>query len=75
MTRRLKDPLRSLTGAERHELETLSRCVSAPSAQVLRAKVLLAVADGMNYTEAAHSVGRRSNDAVSKLVSHFHQAG
>jgi len=75
MTRRLKDPLRSLTEVERQALETLSRSASTPAAQVMRAKMLLAVADGLNYTEAAHCVGRRSNDAVSKLVSRFNQVG
>jgi hypothetical protein len=56
MTRQLKDPLRSLAETERQALETLSRSTSTPAAQVMRAKLLLAVADGMNYTEAAHSV-------------------
>jgi transposase len=75
MTRRLKDPLRKLTETERAAIETLSRSSSAPAAQVMRAKLLLAVADGLNYTEAARCVGRRSNDAVSKLVSRFNQIG
>lgn len=75
MTRRLKDPLRSLTETERQTLETLSRSTSTPAVQVIRAKLLLAVANGMNYTEAAQGVGRRSNDSVSKLVSHFNQVG
>jgi transposase len=75
MSRRKKDPLRPLTQDERRTLERLSRAQSAPAAQVTRAKVLLAVADGMSYLEAAHSVGRRSNDAVSQLVSRFNQEG
>jgi transposase len=75
MTRHLKAPLRSVTETERAALETLSRATSTPADQVMRAKMLLAVADGLNYTEAAHSVGRRSNDAVSKLVSRFNQVG
>lgn len=75
MTRHLKDPLRSLTETERAALETLSRSTRTPVAQVMRAKLLLAVAAGVNYTEAAHRVGRRSNDAVSKLVSGFNQVG
>jgi hypothetical protein len=75
MTRRQKDPLRSLTEAERAKLERLSRAQSAPVEQVVRAKLLLAVADGMNYTQAATSIGRRSNDAVSHLVSRFNQLG
>jgi transposase len=75
MSRRQKDPLRALSDAERSYLEQLSRAQSAPAAQVVRAKLLLAVADGQSYTEAAHSVGRRSNDAVSHLVSRFNQEG
>jgi transposase len=75
MTRHLKDPLRNLTQTERAALATLSRSTSAPAVQVMRAKLLLAVADGLNYTQAAQSVGRRSNDAVSKLVSRFNQVG
>jgi hypothetical protein len=35
----------------------------------------LAVAEGYNYTDAAHSVGRRSGDAVGKLVVRFNQEG
>lgn len=75
MTRRQKDPLRSLTEEERAELESVSRAQSAPAGQVARAKLLLAVADGMNYTQAATSVGRRSNDAVSHLVRRFNHEG
>jgi len=75
MTRHLKDPLRKLTDSERNALETLSRSTSTPAVQVIRAKLLLAVANGLNYTEAAQCVGRRSNDAVSKLVSRFNQVG
>ena len=75
MTRRQKDPLRQLAEAEREELEALSRLRTAPAEHVLRARLVLAVAKGMNYTEAAHSVGRHSNDAVSALVSRFNQEG
>jgi len=41
----------------------------------VRAKRLLAVADGHSYTEAARLTGRKSNDAVAKLVSRFNQDG
>ena len=71
MTRRQKDPLRVLSADERTYLEQLSRAHSAPAAQVSRARMLLAVANGTSYLEAAHSVGRRSNDAVSHLVARF----
>jgi transposase len=36
---------------------------------------LLIVAEGKSYTEAAKSAGRRSGDAVSKLVSRFNREG
>jgi transposase len=36
---------------------------------------LLAVADGKTYGAAARAAGRRSNDAVSQLVSRFNQVG
>lgn len=75
MPRPPKDPLRPLNEDEKSELEQVSRANSLPAAQVNRAKIILAVAEGMNYTEAAKSVGRRSNDAVSKLVSRFNQEG
>jgi transposase len=75
MTRRLKDPLRKLTETERATLESVSRSTTIPAEQGIRAKMVLAVADGLNYTEAAQSVGRRSNDAVSRLVSHFNRLG
>jgi hypothetical protein len=75
MSRRQKDPLRALTTEERTTLERVSRAQSAPAVQVTRAKLLLAVADGLSYTAAAQSVGRRSNDAISHLVTRFNQAG
>ena len=75
MSRRKKDPLRPLADDERTTLERLSRAQSAPAVQVTRAKLLLAVADGMTYTAAARSVGRRSNDAVAVLASRFNQDG
>lgn len=37
--------------------------------------MLLAVADGKSYLQAAHSVGRRSNDAISHLVSRSNSEG
>lgn len=75
MTRRQKDPLRQLSAEEGKELERISRSSSLPAAQVTRAKILLAVAEGKSYTDAARSVGRRSGDAVSNLVSRFNQEG
>ncbi len=65
MSRKKKDPLRELTEPERRELESLSRSQSAPAAEVIRAKLFLAVVRGDDYQDAARSVGRRSGDAVS----------
>jgi hypothetical protein len=75
MSRKKKDPLRELTEPERQELVLLSRSQSAPAAEVIRAKILLAVADGDDYQDAARSVGRRSGDAVSHLVARFNAEG
>jgi hypothetical protein len=75
MSRRKKDPLRELTEPERLELDQLSRSQVAPAAEVIRAKVLLAVARGDDYQDAARSVGRRSGDAVSHLVARFNAEG
>jgi transposase len=75
MSRHKKDPLRGLTEPERLELDRLSRSQSAPAAEVIRAKLLLAVARGDDYQTAARSVGRRSGDAVSHLVARFNAEG
>lgn len=75
MTRRQKAPLRPLMEQERQILEQLGRARREPAIHVIRAQLLLAVADGYSYTDAAHSVGRRSGDAVSKLVSRFNEEG
>ena len=75
MTRRQKDPLRPLTDEERAILTQISRAQSEPASHVARAKALLAVADGASYTEAARAAGRRSDDAVSQLVSRFNREG
>ena len=75
MTRRQKEPLRPLSSEEREMLERLSRASQEPAVHVVRAQMLLVVADGKSYTAAAQSVGRRSGEAVSHLVSRFNQAG
>jgi transposase len=75
MSRRKKDPLRALTQQEREYLERKSRSASEAAGIVARAKALLAVADGNNYKEAAQLAGRKSNDAVSQLVSRFNTEG
>lgn len=75
MSRRKKDPLRELTEPERQALVQLSRSQSAPAAEVIRARLLLAVAAGADYQAAARSVGRRSGDAVAHLVARFNAEG
>src|SRR5512135_1202435 len=75
MTYRKVDPLRVLTDEERAVLTHISRSASEPASHVARAKALLAVADGKNYTEAAHVAGRRAGDAVAQWVSRFNREG
>jgi len=75
MSRHRKDPLRPLTPDERIALTRLSRSLSAPAAQVERARALLAIADGASYTAAAHQVGRRHTETLSAWVSRFNRDG
>jgi hypothetical protein len=75
VTRRQKDPLRPLTPEERAALEQLRRAQSEPASHVARARRGLAVAGGQRYTAAARDVGRRSGDAVARLVARFNTAG
>jgi transposase len=75
MSRRRKDPLRELTGDERRELTHLSRSRAATVVRVTRAVMLLAVADGSDYQQAARAAGRKSGDAVSHLVARFNREG
>lgn len=75
MTRRRKDPLRSLTDEEREVLEQISHSYSEPASHVARSKIILAVTDGKTYAQAAQAAGRKSRQAVSELVSRFNQEG
>jgi hypothetical protein len=75
MTRPQSQPLRKLTKAERRELTTLSRSRTAPAAHATRAKLLLLVADGHGFQEAARATGRKSGDAVAHLVARFNDEG
>jgi hypothetical protein len=70
-----KEPLRSVTAAERRALEEIARAGSERADRVARAKVLLAVADGQRFTVAARAAGRQSGDAVARLVSRFNTEG
>lgn len=57
------------------DLKKISRAQSETASRVTRAKIILAVAEGYSYTDASHRVGRRSGDAVAKLVARFNQEG
>jgi transposase len=75
VSRRRKDPLRPLTEGERQELTRLSRGRATPAVRVARAVILLAVAGGSDYQQAARAAGRKSGDAVSHLVARFNREG
>jgi transposase len=75
MSRRKNDPLRPLTTEEQATLTQLSRSQSAPAAQVVRAQLLLRVAGGSDYQQAARAVGRRSGDPVAALAARFNREG
>lgn len=75
MTRHRKDPLREITPEEKRDLESISRARSAPAESVIRAQILLSVAAGIDYQQAARRAGRKSGDAVSALVSRFNREG
>ena len=70
-----REPLRSLTAAERSALDALTRAGSERADRVARAKALLAVADGASFTAAAQQAGRRSHVAVGRLVARFNGEG
>jgi transposase len=72
---RQKDSLRALSDDEHVVLRHLSRSGAAAAAVVARAKAVLAVAGGASYTAAAQAAGRRSGDAVGRLVARFNQEG
>jgi transposase len=75
MTRRKKDTLRTITEEEQAWLERISQSQNEPAVHVIRAKGILAVAVGNNYTEVARLVGIKSGDTVSRLVERFNQEG
>ena len=75
MSRRQKNPLRTLTTDECRWLQRIARSTSEPASHVARAKQLLAVSDGLTYTAAAQLAGRNSNDAVAQLVARFNDEG
>lgn len=75
MSRRRNEELRELSADERELLKQIARSQSEPAIQVARAKMLLAVADGQTYREAARAAGRKEPDPVSELVSRFNREG
>jgi len=75
MTRRKREQLRQLSEEERNWLGRISRSQSEPASHVVRAKQLLAVADGYTYTEVAYFAGIKSGDTTSSLVKRFNQVG
>lgn len=75
MSRIPKCPLRPTADGERRSLLKLQGSATAPAAQAARAKILLAVAGGRAYLEAARATGRRSGDAVARLVARFNDEG
>jgi transposase len=75
MSRRQKHPLRTLKKDERLWLKRIARSTSEPASHVARAKQVLAVADGLSYSAAAHAAGRKSGDAVAHLIARFNAEG
>jgi len=70
-----KHPLRPLTATERTQLEQIARAPRERADRVARAKALLAVAAGRSFTEAAQAAGRRSGDAIARVVARFNREG
>lgn len=56
-------------------MEHIARAGSERADRVARAKAVLAVADGAAFTEAARAAGRRSGEAVARLVARFNREG
>lgn len=75
MAGRKKHPLRKITEEEQKWLEQISRSHSEPASHILRAKEILAVAEGCSYTQAAERVGRKCGDPVPQLVQRFNREG
>ena len=70
-----KEPLRSLTVQETHELQRLVKASSERVDTVRRAKALVALTDGQSFTQAAAQAGFKEADSVCKLVRRFHRTG
>jgi transposase len=70
-----KERLRALSEEEVQELQRLAKARSERLDVVRRAKIVLAVASGLEFTQAAHQVGLKSGDGVGKLVKGFNEHG
>jgi transposase len=70
-----KDPLRALSEQEERELRRLVKASSERVDVVRRARVLLTVAMGTSFTQAACEAGLKSGDGVGKLVKRFNEHG
>lgn len=75
MSQRQKYPLRALSQQEERELSRVTKATSERLDVIHRATALLAVANGYNFTKAAHQAGLKSGDGVSKLVKRFNEHG
>src|SRR5437764_529105 len=75
MAQAQRDPLRPLTAEERTILEETVRSRSEQAARVARARILLALADGASFTQAARAGAFRSGYGVTQLVRRFNRDG
>ncbi|MFN8525867.1 MAG: helix-turn-helix domain-containing protein [Chloroflexota bacterium] len=75
MSRPPSRPLRPLSTDERADLEHVARSTSERADRVAHARVVLVVADGATYQEAARVAGQRSRHAVASLVARFNLVG
>ena len=67
--------LRPFSPDETAELTRLSKATAARLDHVRRARALLAVAAGQNFTAAARSAGFRSSSTITALITRFNARG
>ena len=75
MARQQKQPLRALAPTERAALQQITRSGRERADRVARARALLAVAEGVAFTNAARAVGMRTGDTVARWVAQFNTVG
>lgn len=75
MSRRVAQPLRSLSDEERAELERVTRSRREAVRRWRRATALLAVAAGATFADAAKTAGLQVGDTVCALVRRFNAVG